>query len=96
MRKVMGLMLAAALAMTLGAGCAAKKAKSADVTPAAAVGASDYSKVTSYTVEKGDSMWKIASKVYGSGKQFQRIEDANKAVLKGNKLVVGTVLTIPR
>jgi len=49
-----------------------------------------------YTVEKGDTLFKIAHKFYGDGKLWPRIFDANKDKIKSSdKLVVGTVLKIP-
>ena len=57
----------------------------------------DFSKAVTYTVVKGDSLWKIAQKVYGDGACWPRIQEANKTLLKDSKdLIAGTVLTIPR
>ncbi len=51
---------------------------------------------TTYTVEKKDSLWKIALKFYGDGRKFTIIKEANKAVLKdGVKIKPGMVLQIP-
>ncbi len=50
----------------------------------------------SYTVQKGDTLWKIADKFYGDGKKWSLIADANTAVLGNpNHLKPGTVITIP-
>lgn len=47
-----------------------------------------------YTVQKGDSTWKVAQKFYGNGYQYVEIEKANK--LKHNQyLEIGQVLVIP-
>ncbi len=76
--------------MVLTAGCAAKKAAAKDdkVTVAA--------QGTSYTVVKGDTLWKISNRVYGDGAKWKVIADANQDVLKGSKdLKVGMVLSIP-
>lgn len=35
-----------------------------------------------YTVEKGDSLWKIAAKFYGQGSSWRRIYEDNKLVIK--------------
>ncbi len=48
----------------------------------------------SYTVQKGDSTWKVAVKFYGNGYRYVEIEKANN--LKHNQhLSIGQVLTIP-
>ncbi|MDD5643901.1 MAG: OmpA family protein [bacterium] len=53
-------------------------------------------KVKEYTVQKGDTLWKISEKVYGDPARWTRIFDANKSRLKGpNDLKVGQVLEIP-
>lgn len=50
----------------------------------------------SYTIQKGDSLWKISDKFYGDGRKWQLIADANKAEIPSpNKLKVGTTITIP-
>lgn len=52
--------------------------------------------VTEYTVQKGDTLWKIAGKVYGDSTKWARIYDANRDQLKNpNDLKVGRVLQIP-
>ena len=48
---------------------------------------------TKHTVKKGESLWSIAQKYYGDGKQFIRIKEANN--LKKDTIVTGQVLTIP-
>lgn len=52
-----------------------------------------------YTVRKGDNLWKIAGKpeIYGDSKKWRRIWEANKHQLSDpNKLKPGMVLIIPR
>lgn len=51
----------------------------------------------SYTVVKGDCLWNIAKKFYGSGAKYTLIYDANKSVIGGNpnRIYPGQVLTIP-
>lgn len=52
--------------------------------------------ITEYTVQKGDTLWKIANKVYGDSTKWARIYDANRDQLKNpNDLKVGRVLQIP-
>ena len=51
---------------------------------------------TTYTVQKGDTLWNIAKKYYGDGKQWRTILSANSSKVKNPKsLRVGTVLVIP-
>jgi hypothetical protein len=52
---------------------------------------------TRYTVVSGDTLGKIATKVYGDPSRWQAIYDANRAVIGGNPNVirVGQLLTIP-
>ncbi len=51
----------------------------------------------SYKVVKGDSIWKIAHKMYpGDIKNgMEKIQDANKEILTGKPLKIGQVLVIP-
>lgn len=50
---------------------------------------------TSYTIEAGDSLWKIAKKFYGSGSYWKKVYDDNRAVLKnGNQIYAGQKITI--
>jgi len=49
-----------------------------------------------YTVVSGDSLMKIAKKVYGDAKKYKIIYGANRKTLKkANKLKVGQILIIP-
>jgi nucleoid-associated protein YgaU len=47
-----------------------------------------------YTVQEGDSAWKLSKRFYGSGVHWRKIVMANRGVNFGN-LKVGTKLTIP-
>lgn len=50
-----------------------------------------------YTVVKGDCLWNIAKRFYGSGAQYTKIYNANKDIIKNPNLIYpGQVLTIPR
>ena len=50
----------------------------------------------SYTVQKGDTLWSIARKVYGNGNQWPRIFDVNRDQLsEPGRLHTGMVLRIP-
>lgn len=50
-----------------------------------------------YTVQAGDTLSKIAGKVYGDGNRWRQIYDANRNVIAGSpeQIQVGMVLTIP-
>jgi LysM repeat protein len=52
---------------------------------------------STYTVAKGDSLFKISTKVYGSAGRWREIYNANRDKLKNDSdLKLGTVLRIPR
>jgi nucleoid-associated protein YgaU len=50
-----------------------------------------------YTIKKGDSLWKIAKRVYGDGGKWRTIYDANKKVIGKNPNLIypGQKLVIP-
>lgn len=50
-----------------------------------------------YTVVKGDCLWKIAKKFYGDGSKYRELYEGNKEVVGGNpnRIYPGQVLTIP-
>jgi tetratricopeptide (TPR) repeat protein len=49
------------------------------------------------TISAGDSLWKIALKVYGDGELYSRLIDANRAKLPNpNVIVPGLVIDIPQ
>jgi nucleoid-associated protein YgaU len=49
---------------------------------------------STYTVQKGDSLYKIARERYGDPKQWQKIAAANPGI-NPNSLKVGQTLTMP-
>lgn len=49
-----------------------------------------------YTIQKNDSLWKIAAKELGSGHRWKYLYELNKDKIKNpNKLKTGTIITIP-
>ncbi|MGH1412526.1 MAG: peptidoglycan-binding protein LysM [Pelagimonas sp.] len=49
-----------------------------------------------HTVEKGDSLWKVAEKALGNGARYTEIFEANKPMLSDpDKIYPGQVLRIP-
>ena len=52
---------------------------------------------TTYTVKKGDCLWNIAKKFYGSGSKYTVIYNANSGTIGGdpNLIYPGQMLTIP-
>lgn len=49
-----------------------------------------------YTVQSGDSLWKIAEKMYGSGNKYMKIFKANTDLLENpDKIFPGQELVIP-
>lgn len=49
-----------------------------------------------YTVQKGDSLWKISKQFYGDGAQYNKIYNANSSKISNPDLIyAGQVLTIP-
>ena len=47
-----------------------------------------------YTIAKGDSLWKVAKAYYGKGGMWKVIASANPAI-KPKDLTVGSVIVIP-
>ena len=51
---------------------------------------------TFYTIEKGDSLWKIASKFYGNGAKWNTLFEDNKEVIQNPDLIdPGQVIRVP-
>ena len=50
-----------------------------------------------YTVQKGDSLWRIASKELGSGKRWQEIYELNRSAISNPSLIyIGQELKLPQ
>lgn len=65
------------------------------VKPTAAPSTAQTTNATSYTVVKGDNLWKIAVKNYGDGYKWVTIAKANK-LANPNLIHPGNVLSLPR
>lgn len=53
-------------------------------------------KPKTYTIVKGDTLWGIAKRFYGSGSQYNKIYNANKGKVKNPNLIYpGMVITLP-
>lgn len=50
---------------------------------------------TTYTVQKGDTLWAIAKRFYGNGSHYTKIVNANPSISNPNLIHPGQVLTIP-
>lgn len=48
-----------------------------------------------YTVQSGDSLWKIAQQFYGNGAEYKKLAAANPDIKNPNLIYPGQVLTIP-
>ncbi len=65
-------------------------------TPPATAETSASAAARTYTVEAGDTLWKIAKQFYGDGSQYLRIFEANKGLLKDpDHIFPGQELVIP-
>ncbi|MDE6814873.1 MAG: LysM peptidoglycan-binding domain-containing protein [Lachnospiraceae bacterium] len=62
----------------------------------AGAGVTGPASAVSYTVESGDTLWKIAEKFYGDGSYWQKIFAENAAVIGSdpNRIYAGQILTI--
>jgi len=63
------------------------------------VGADSSANVNSetYTVQSGDTLWKISEQVYGDGSSYMKIFEANTGLLENpDQIFPGQELTIPK
>jgi nucleoid-associated protein YgaU len=50
-----------------------------------------------YTVQSGDTLWKISEKIYGNGSSYMKIFEANTGLLEDpDRILPGQKLTIPK
>jgi nucleoid-associated protein YgaU len=72
------------------------KADFSDVESGSSSTASSPALGKSYTVQKGDSLSKIAKREYGDAQQWRRIYEANRDTIKDPDLIYpGQVVRIP-
>ena len=66
------------------------------LTAALALSLAGPASAASYTVQKGDSLWKIAQEQLGSGARWDEIYEANRdTVSDPNLIFIGQILAIP-
>lgn len=77
-------------------GAAPAKAPAASAASAATGGGASGGGTT-YTVKKGDNLWTLAKKLYGSGADYSKIYEANKDTIGKNPNLIypGQTFTIP-
>ena len=53
-------------------------------------------KARTYTVQSGDTLWKIADDIYGDGNEYQKIFEANQSILESpDHILPGQELVSP-
>ena len=68
----------------------------AEVDATAIVSPEEQARVEYYTIQKGDSLWKIAERYYSKGSAYTRIFEANREVIKDPDLIFpGQKIRIP-
>ncbi len=68
----------------------------ADPKPVAPAPEPEATEAASYTVQSGDTLWKIAEDHYGDGKRYPEIFEANKELLDSpDRILPGQKLLIP-
>jgi nucleoid-associated protein YgaU len=74
----------------------ATAAEQAEPTRPEEPAASGEGEARTYTVVSGDTLWKIAERMYGNGSQYMRIFDANTDLLENpDRIFPGQKLIIP-
>ena len=64
--------------------------------PSPAAPAPQDAAANTYTVQSGDTLWKIAEHQYGDGNEYQKIFEANRTLLESpDHILPGQELTIP-
>jgi nucleoid-associated protein YgaU len=64
--------------------------------PAAESGSGETEEGRTYTVQSGDTLWKISQQMYGNGSKYMKIFEANTPMLENpDRIFPGQVLVIP-
>lgn len=63
-----------------------------DITPVRSAASGGAGKT--YVVKKGDTLWAIAQRTYGDGKQYRKIVAANPNI-KGDRVIAGQKIVLP-
>ena len=67
------------------------------VTSAPATVAVEVAKPTTMTIQPGDNLWVISRNLYGAGRQYTVIYEANKQIIKNPRLIYpGQIITTPQ
>jgi nucleoid-associated protein YgaU len=65
-------------------------------TPDEAPGVDGVNGPRTYTVQSGDTLWKISQEMYGNGSKYMKIFEANTGLLKNpDQIFPGQTLVIP-
>ena len=68
----------------------------APAAPPASPPAAGETEARTYTVVSGDTLWKIAERMYGNGSQYMKIYEANTDILEHpDRIFPGQKLVIP-
>jgi nucleoid-associated protein YgaU len=74
----------------------ASKAQPPEATEPAEPAAPEEGEARTYTVVSGDTLWKIAERMYGNGSQYMKIFEANTDLLENpDRIFPGQKLLIP-
>jgi nucleoid-associated protein YgaU len=66
-------------------------------TEAAPAKATSAPSTNTYTVQSGDTLFKIAEELYGDGDEYEKIFDANREILESpDRIEPGQKLSIPK
>jgi nucleoid-associated protein YgaU len=64
-------------------------------TPGSTDKATSTTNTVDYTIEDGDSFWKIAQEQLGDGNRYKEILELNPDISENQTLVIGTIIKIP-